>query len=220
MRGWSEVLERGVERAISVSQVPITRYVTRLRRARPGATPAEIIGMLEKRYVAAVTGIGAAVGATTATAAVGPAMAVLLGGAETVVFVHATALFALAVAEVHGIEVHDVERRRTVVWAVVIGDHGAMLMEKIVGEAGEHWIKLLPQEIPSSAVTALNKTVGRWFVTKYGHQQAALAIRKVAPLGMGTAVGAGGNRALSHLVITASRRMFGPPPASFPPTVW
>lgn len=46
-------------------------------------------------------------------------------------FLEATALFVLAVAEVHGIHVAEVERRQTLVLAVLLGDHGAMLVEKM-----------------------------------------------------------------------------------------
>lgn len=59
--------------------------------------------------------------------------ALALSGGETVVFLEAT---ALAVAEAHGIRVDEVERRRTLVLAVVLGDRGAMLVEKIAGQTG------------------------------------------------------------------------------------
>ncbi|HUO41065.1 MAG TPA: hypothetical protein VMU34_25915, partial [Mycobacterium sp.] len=54
----SQILERG-----SRVQAPaIQTYLQRLRRAHPDASPTEIIIKLEKRYLAAVTASGAAVG--------------------------------------------------------------------------------------------------------------------------------------------------------------
>jgi hypothetical protein len=38
---------------------------------------------------------------------------------------------------------------------------------------------------------------------------------RVAPLGIGVAIGAGGNRALGREVVNTSRCVFGPPPAHF-----
>lgn len=54
-----EVLHSALAKAIGIQQAPIAGYVARLRRARPDATPTEIIAVLEKRYLAAVTGTGA-----------------------------------------------------------------------------------------------------------------------------------------------------------------
>ncbi|MGH3977049.1 MAG: hypothetical protein ACRDS9_27595, partial [Pseudonocardiaceae bacterium] len=66
-RAWrSEVLLRSLEKAINVQRAPAAGYVARLRRMRPDATPAEIIAVLEKRYLAVVTGAGAAAGGVAA----------------------------------------------------------------------------------------------------------------------------------------------------------
>jgi hypothetical protein len=214
--GLSGVLLRGLEKAIGMQRSPVAGYVARLRRARPDATPAEIIAVLEKRYLAAVTGAGAAVGGVGAAPALGAVLALALSGGETVVFLQATTIFALAVAEVHGIRVEEVERRRALVLAVVVGDHGAMLVEKIVGRTGEHWGKLLPDVIPMSSISAINKTLGGWFVTKYGRKRGIVVIGRVAPFGIGVALGAGGNRACGRVVVNTSQRVFGPPPVNFP----
>ncbi|MGH3975479.1 MAG: hypothetical protein ACRDS9_19440 [Pseudonocardiaceae bacterium] len=209
-------LPRGLEKAISIQQSPAAGYVARLRRARPDATPAEIVAVLEKRYLAAVTGTGAAVGGVAAAPGIGSVVAFTLSGGETAVFLEATALFALAVAEVHGIRVDEVERRRTLVLTVVLGDRGAMLVEKITGRTGQHWGDLLADVIPMSSITAINKTLGRWFLTRYGRRQAVLAISRVAPFGIGAAIGGAGNRAFGRQVVDTSRRVFGPTPSNFP----
>ncbi len=216
-RNWSlpDVLLRGLEKAISIQQAPAASHVARLRRSRPNATPAEIIAVLEKQYLAAVTGTGAAVGGAAAAPGVGTFAALALSGGETAVFLETTALFALAVAEVHGIRVDEIERRRTLVLAVMLGDQGAMLVEKLTGRTGQHWAKLLPDAIPLSSITAINKTLGRWFLTRFKRKLGALTLGKVAPFGVGAAIGAGGNRAFGRQVVNASRRVFGPAPANF-----
>jgi hypothetical protein len=213
--GLPQVLLRGLENALGVQRAPVAGYVARLRRARPDATPAEIIVVLEKQYLAAVTSTGAAVGGAAAVPGVGTALALTLSGGETVVFLEATALFALAVAEVHGIRVDEIERRRTLVLAVILGDRGAMLVEKMVGRTGQHWGDLLPDVLPMSSITAINKTLGRWFLTRYGRKQGVLAIGRVAPFGIGAVIGAGGNRAFGRRVVDTSRRVFGPAPSRF-----
>ena len=210
------LLQRTLEKAIALAQSPVAGYVARLRRARPLASPAEIIAVLEKQYLATVTGTGAAVGGVAVAPGIGTVAALALTGGETALFLETTALFALAVAEVHGIRVDEVERRRTLVLAVALGDNGAMLVEKIAGRGGEQWVKLLPDAIPMSSITAINKTLGRWFLTRYGRKQGVLALGRIAPFGIGVAIGAAGNRAVGRVVVDTSRRVFGPPPARFP----
>ncbi len=213
--GLPAALLRGVEKAISIQQAPVAAYVARMRRARPDANPAEIIAFLERRYLATVTGTGAAVGGVAAAPAVGTGAALVLSGGETVLFFEATALFALAVAEVHGIRVAERERRRTLLLAIVLGEGGAILVERMTGRTGQHWAELLPEAIPLSSITTINKTLVRWFLKRYVRKQGILVIGRLAPLGIGAAIGAAGNRVFGRTVVAASRRVFGPPPASF-----
>jgi hypothetical protein len=210
-----EVLHRALEKAIAIQQSPVAGYVARLRRVRHNATPAEIVAVLEKQYLGTVTGTGAAVGGVAAAPGVGTVAALALTGGETALFFQTTALFALAVAEVHGIRVEELERRRTLVLAIALGDNGAMLVEKMAGRTGQHWGELLPDAIPLSSITAINKTLGRWFLSRYGRKQGMLVIGRIAPFGIGAAIGAAGNRAFGRVVVDTSQRVFGPAPAHF-----
>ena len=213
--GLTGALHRALEKAISIQRSPVAGHVARLRRARPNATPAEIIAVLEKQYLTAVTGTGAAVGGAAAMPGVGTVAALTISGGETVVFLAATALFALAAAEVHGIRVDEIERRRTLILAIVLGDSGAILVEKVTGRTSQHWGELLPDVIPMSSIAAINTTLGRWFLTRYGRKLGVLAFGRVAPFGIGAVIGAAGNRALGRTVVHTSQRVFGPPPARF-----
>jgi hypothetical protein len=210
-----EVLLRGLEKAIGIQQASVGSFVARLRRGRPGATPAEILAVLEKQYLTTVTGTGAVVGGAAAAPGVGTLAALVLSSGEVAVFLETTALFALAVAEVHGLWVNDAEWRRTLVLAVVLGDQGAELMQKMAGRTGQHWGDLLPDVIPKSSITAMNKTLSRWFLKRYSRKQGILVLGKIAPFGIGAAIGGAGNRALGRQVINSSRRVFGCPPADF-----
>lgn len=158
---------------------------------------------------------GAAVGGVAAAPGVGTGVAIAMSAAETVAFLEATALFALAVAETHGVRLEDVERRRTLLLAVLLGDRGPKLIEKIAGRTGKHWGKLLTRAIPGSSISSINKTLGRWFATWYGTKQGILVIGRVAPFGIGAAIGAGGNLVVGHSVIAGMRRAFGSPPVTF-----
>ena len=79
-------------------------YLKSLRRENPNATAAEILTVLEKRYVATVTITSTGVGASAAIPAVGIPLALGLGVADLLFFYETSALYVLATAELHGID--------------------------------------------------------------------------------------------------------------------
>src|SRR5690242_20660046 len=105
----AKVLSRILEGGARVQAPAVAAYVNRLREHKPGATPAEIITKLENHYLAATMASGAAVGSAAAFPGIGTIAAMSAVAGETVVFLEATAVFALAVAEVHGIPVENRE---------------------------------------------------------------------------------------------------------------
>src|SRR3984893_6718849 len=125
----SNILERGAR----VQAPAVEAYVQRLRRASPDASPAEVITKLEKRYLAAVMASGAGVGSAAAFPGIGTIAALSAVAGETVVFLEATALFVLAVAEVHGIPAGHREHRRALVLSVLVGDDSKSAVRDLVG---------------------------------------------------------------------------------------
>lgn len=105
-------------------------------QGQSGASPAEIVTKLEKHYLAAVMASGAAVGLAAASPGIGTLAALSAVAGETVVFLEATAAFALAVAEVHGIPVEDRDRRRNLVLGVLVGEEGKGAVRELLGSSG------------------------------------------------------------------------------------
>lgn len=209
------VVHSGVEKAIGYQQSAVSGYVQRLRRSRPDATPAQIVTALERRYLAAVTGVGAAVGAAAALPGAGTGLALALSAGETAVFAETTTMFTLAVAEVHAIRVGGLERRQTPVLTVALADGGALRVDQVTAEGIDYWGKLLTDLIPMSSISAINKVLWHWFATQYPRRRGLMAIGKITPFGIGAGLAAVGNLAFGRMVISASRRVFGPPPAGF-----
>jgi hypothetical protein len=153
----------GIDKAIRIQHSVVANHVQRIRRRHPGATPGEIVAALEKKYVATVTSTGAAVGAAAAAPRIGPAVALALTVAESTALLEATALFTLAVADVHGMPVHDTERRRMLLLAIVFGTGGPGLASS-------------------------GKRIRRWLVARYVTKRWILAISKILPFGIGAGV--------------------------------
>ena len=210
-------LDTALDRALSIQQSAIISYVDRLRR-RPGATPASVIKGLERRYLAAVTAIGAASGGVAAVPGVGTAASLASGVAEIVAFVEASSLFALAVAEVHEIRLTEPELRRTLVLAVLLGDAGVASIEAI-GMGESRWAPVLARGVNREAVGKVNKTLMSHFTARFGARQGALALGRALPFGVGAGIGAVGNAALGRTVVRSARRGFPRPAHDFGPRI-
>ena len=88
-----------LEKSARVQAPAVRAYVDRLRRKSPEASPAQIVTKLEKQYLATVMASGAAVGSAAALPGIGTLTALSAVAGETVVFLEATSLFVLAVAD-------------------------------------------------------------------------------------------------------------------------
>ena len=214
VRALSHIIETG-----SRVQAPAVRaYVERLRDANPDATPAEIVTKLEKHYLAAVMASGAAVGSAAAFPGIGTLVALSAVAGETVVFLEATAVFVLAVAEVHGIPADHRERRRALVLAVLVGEDSKHAIADLMGpgRTSGAWLSDGAATLPLPAVSQLNSRLLRYFVKRYTLKRGAIMFGKLLPVGIGAVVGGWGNRLMGKKIIGNARKAFGSPPPRWP----
>ncbi|WP_181420337.1 MULTISPECIES: hypothetical protein [unclassified Curtobacterium] len=215
--GWTAWLDR----AISVQRPVVVAHVARVRRRHPDASPAEVIEILERQYLTAVTSGGAAVGASAVIPGVGMVASLGLSGAETVGFLEASALFAQSVTEVHGITVEDPERARALVMAMMLGAPGTQLVQQLAGQARggkgrtAFWGELVTSSLPKQAVSGIGGKLRNTFVKRFLTRQGTSVLGRAIPFGIGAVVGGLGNHALGRKVVQSSRSAFGPPPAHF-----
>lgn len=220
----ARVLSRVIEGSERVQGPAVRGYVERLRRNDPDAGPAQVVKKLEKRYLAAATASGAAVGATAAVPAIGTLLALSAVAGETAVFLEATAFFVLSVAEVHGIPVDNRERRRALVLAVLVGDEGRGALADLLGSGRTSgaWLTQGSPAVaamPLPAVSELNSRLLRYFVKRFTLRRGALAFGKLLPVGLGAVIGAIGNRLMAKRIIGNAGRAFGVPADRWPVTL-
>lgn len=127
----------------------------------------------------------------------------------------AAALYVLTLAKIYGIPVEDIDRKRALIMAVMAGDAGASAVKQTAGRTGPHWARLLVKGVDPKTLRAINKVLGRNFVTKYGRKQGILVLGKAAPLGIGAGIGAAGNAGFGYLTVRTARKAFGPCPAAW-----
>ena len=212
-----KVLQTAVERALRAQQPAVAAHIAKVRRKDPQASPAQVIEALNRQYTIAVAGTGAAAGGVAFVPAVGTAAALATGATEAVAALNASVLYTLAIAEVHGLRMEDIERRRALVLGVVLGEGGTKLMEKVTG-GSKHWATALADTLPLPKLGPVNQTMLRWFVKRYAKRQGALAVGRALPLGAGAVIGAVGNVATARAVIRSTEKAFGPPPMDWPQT--
>lgn len=217
----AKVLSHVIERGARVQGPAVRAYVDRLREQNPQASPAEIVAKLEKQYLAAVIASGAAVGSAAAFPGIGTIAAMSAVAGETVVFLEATSVFVLAVAEVYGVPAEHRERRRALVLAVLVGEDGRTAMRDLVGpgRTSGAWLADGAASLPLPAVSQLNSRLLKYFVKKYTLKRGAIAFGKLLPVGVGAVVGGVGNRAMGKKIVANARQAFGTPPTRWPATL-
>ncbi|SFR74719.1 hypothetical protein SAMN05428970_1777 [Agromyces sp. CF514] len=216
-------LDRGIDLVLSIQRPVVVAHIRSIRRRAPQATPDELIRMLERRYLAAVTTGGAAVGATAVIPGIGTGVTLALSGVETAGFLEATALFAQSVAEVHGIAVENPARARALVMTLMLGREGVDLVRQFAGQAGgrgvardAYWGELITNGLPRALVGPVADQLRATFIKHFAVKGGAGIIGKALPFGIGAAIGGTGNHLLGRKVLQQSRLAFGQAPAALP----
>ncbi|HWI32634.1 MAG TPA: hypothetical protein VNT50_14225 [Microbacterium sp.] len=214
---------RGIDRVLAIQRPVVLAHIRSIRRRHPDASPHDVIRILERRYLAAVTTGGAAVGATAVVPGIGTGVTLALSGVETIGFLESTALFAQSVAEVHGLAVEDPERARALVLTLMLGKEGTDLVAQLAGQArgkaegrDKYWGELVTKSLPRAAVGPLVDRLKTSFIHQFAVKGGASWLGKALPFGIGAAIGGAGNHILGRRVLTTSHRAFGHPPLELP----
>lgn len=217
--GMPDVATRGIDRMMAIQRPVVLAHIRGIRRRNPDASPAELVAILERRYLAAVTTSGAAVGATAVVPAIGTVTTIALSGVETAAFLEATALFAQSVSEVHGIAVNDPDRARALVLALMLGREGSDLVRQWGAEAMSrqasrqlYWGEVVTSSLPRAVVGPLVDRLKSMFIRRFAISGGAGILAKAIPFGIGAVVGGTGNHILGRRVLKNARVAFGAPP--------
>ncbi|WP_300268327.1 hypothetical protein [Microbacterium sp.] len=214
---------RGLDRVLAVQRPLVLAHIRSIRLRNPNATPAQLVRILERRYLAAVTTGGAAVGATAVVPGIGTGVTLALSGVETIGFVESTAMFAQSLAEVHGIAIENPDRARALVMTLMLGKEGVDLVSQLAQQAtgrgmsrASYWGELVTRSLPRAAVGPAVDQLKTVFVKRFAAAGTTSFLGKALPFGVGAAVGGTGNHILGRRVLTTSRRAFGAAPATLP----
>ncbi len=221
-----------IYKAIAVQRPVVLEYLRSLRREKPNASAAEILKELDRRYVATVTVTSAGVGASAAIPGVGIPLALGLGVADLLFFYETSALYVLAVAELHGVEVRDPERAQPLVSGMLLGQKSQSQVSMLVLAAAgagridqarsvaanalpKGWGEVLTQQLPDSALAPVAALIARQAL-KQSAKFGAGTLGKTIPFGVGAVVGGVGSFVFGRDVVKAARLAFPQAPDVFP----
>ncbi|HEY4225142.1 MAG TPA: hypothetical protein VGM70_04965 [Pseudolysinimonas sp.] len=256
----SDVAAREIAKAVNFRHAMARRYVKWLRFLNPDATPAQVIRRIEREYHGAVTGSGAVMGvggmianfgvahipsgqgltggkkvALVAAKAAAQQAATMLPAGQARLQFDTTTLFALAIADIHGLR-YDKDQASALVLGLSNGRVSQELISKMAtdlahsisggispatpeteqaGGDWSRWANTLAEALPGRAAKDLVRTIetGRLdSVPKlHGKKQAAI------DYGVGALVGGVTHFRFGRDVIKASRLAFPDAPGEFPP---
>lgn len=200
----SNVLERALNRVVRMNTGVAGAHIDKLGGGKTGKA---LQKRLDQQFRLAMTGSGAAVGAAAAVPGVGTAASVALAGGEVVTTLEATMLYVLASAQANGVEVDDVDRRRALLMAIMLGNSGRQVVQTLIGDTGGDWGKTLAL-LPKTSIGALNAQLRNRFLRRFGVQEGVTALGRLAPFGIGAVLGGVAGAASSGSVIKATRKAF------------
>ncbi|WP_187271428.1 hypothetical protein [Actinomyces ruminicola] len=208
------LISAGFNKALILQQPRAQANIARLRRVHPDKTPQELISYINKWYLGTVTASGTGAG-TAAVVPNGVAQA-SAAGLDLVTYLEASVFYILCLAEIHDLDLEDLERRKMLVTAVLLGNSASSkLLDKVIGRTAPYWGKKLVEALPMEAVKQANKILGPRFVTKWGAKTGILVLGKQVPLMIGAAIGGGGNLLFGSFVIKAGYTILGPAPETW-----
>lgn len=195
--------------------------VKKLREAHPDETPEQIHKRLDRTYLRDITAIGGVTGASAFVPGVGTVTSMSLSALAVGGYLERTALYAQAVAELHGVHVHDAETARSMVMAIMLGDEGSQLMNTVLLQTGKasgvsnKWGMLLGNS-SGGKMFSVERTIRNMFIRRFLTRQTGALLGRALPFGVGAVVGGGANLSLGKDVVRNTRRAFGDAPAYFP----
>jgi hypothetical protein len=204
----SNKLLQALDKSIEAAGKLARQRVEALRRKHPDLSDAQLLKKVNTAFSSAVTTTGAATGAVAAAPGVGTAAGLVAAAGDTSWFLAAASAYVLSAAELRGIEVENFEHQRALVLMVLAGGGGSTFFSKAASRTGPHLGKIVTNAVPLSTIRSINKVLGAHFITKYGTKRGIIAIGKVAPFGVGFAIGAGGNLVMARGVIKTAKVMF------------
>ncbi len=193
LRAAGEIVMEVVDTAVT------NRWDAAVRRAdaTPGADIDAQVRALRKSFARELATVGAAAGGTAASPGVGTVAGLSVAGSEFAWTTTRGADLILTIGAIHGHEGASLEERRAWILAVLLfGETASVNLGKLTTQTAKGLGKKATDAISVETLRAINRTLGRTVLTKYGTKRGAVAIGRLLPFGIGAAIGGTANYVL------------------------
>lgn len=185
------------------SPAKIETRVAEIRATNEGSDPKTLSRQLIKATTRKLTGAGVVAALPGAVPGLGTGTQVLIMGssvtAETWMILRNLTAMQLSVAGLFGHDVRSEDRKEelVLVWGL---ETGAILPAKEAGTAigTKIAIKQFNKRVSGDVFKKINQKLGTTVVTKWGTKRGGIAVGRLIPFGVGTAVGGGMNYATAR----------------------
>lgn len=175
-----------------------------------GASLDEKVQALAKSFAEELATVGAVTGGSAAIPAVGTGASLSISAAEFGWVTFRLSELILTIAALHGHDEPTVEEQRMWILSVLaFGDGAVEGFSRLAAEVGKGLGKKATTSIPMSVLRAINSSLGRTIVTKYGKRRGVIALGTALPFGIGAGIGAGANYLTVSLLAKYAHRFFG-----------
>ncbi|WP_144791008.1 di- and tripeptidase [Kocuria palustris] len=212
-----------LDNALKVQRPVVLHWVKKMRAEHPDETPDQIAKRLERMYIRANTATGGVAGGAAMIPGIGTLASLGVSTVSVGGYLEMTALYAQAIAELHGVQTEDPERTRAMVMALMLGEDGGDLMKQVLATGSKsrgltnRWGLAMGKGADDSGRLDVGKKLRNMFVRRFIRKQGTAALGRALPFGIGAVVGGGANLAMSRSVVQNTHEAFGQLPASFPP---
>ncbi|WP_296132919.1 hypothetical protein [uncultured Corynebacterium sp.] len=202
-----------VNKVVSVQSSVIIGYVDKLKKRNKNASTAELQKLIDKHYLNIVSGTGAAAGASSAIPGIGLISGAAAIGAESLVFLEASAWYILASSHLRGDDIRDKEHRRTLVLMVLTGSQGSALVDTLIGDVGTlsgMTSAATLSRFSGPTLSGINGRLAKLFMKQATKKLKWAWVTKLLPMGVGAVLGTTANRKLARQVIDHASTQLSP----------
>jgi len=176
-----------------------------------GATTEDRVAEVRRAFARELATLGALSGGVAAAPGMLPATVATAVAEFSWINVRMVDLL-LTIAAIHGHGEASIEERRAWLFAMLVFGNGAVTgVDRMASEVGKGVGKKATRRISMKVLNAVNGTVGRTIVTKYGTVRGVVALGNAIPFGVGACIGAGGNYLTVGAMAVAANRFFSQP---------
>ena len=211
-----EKLLAQLRRAADIPHDATLKSAQKLVRSNPQASPAQLVAIENARYLRRVSAESGAVGAAAAYPGAGTAIAAGITAGQLAAFVGETAAHALVVAHLYGLDLRDPVKRNSLVLAALTGKAGVEVVEQQLGVNSIAWFRSAFLTLQSARTKQINQMMLKWASKKMATRMATSSIGRLAPFGIGAAVGWTLGRSMGKQVISSLTQALGAPPEQRP----